>query len=250
MKTVDPKDRLEGDWEPSQIPDLRPDLPAVEPPKLRVLPPEAPSLCAQGPCIHYHEVAYEMDAQRPLDHSEASSKSHRMRTCYPSSGIEMPLDAPVFDCNLWQPHPPRMEDQREAVRLRYMASDAGKAYVAELEVWKLDQERIRKEEADIASIDIVALGVIGELLVDMDAEDKLEVRVRGRLDIVAHISAPPPDLDHDGLAALGQQWTDTLCSSFGPGEYQIRHIRPNGVIKAIKHLAIEPTHEPSQENPE
>ena len=249
MNTVDPKDRLEGDWEPSQIPDLRPDAPAVEPPKLRVLPPEPPSLCAQGPCVHYHEVSYEMDAQKPLDHSEASSKSHRMRTCYPSSGIEMPLDAAVFECNLWLPSPPKHEDQRETQRLRYMQSGAGEAYRADLEAWNLEQERIRKEESELASVDATELDMIEELRATMDGDDVLQVRRKGEPDLLCSISKG------DVFMTVAYLTAALLGSNSGPGDYQIRHVRKkSGMIAAIKILTIESDPlappAPEQETPE
>lgn len=239
MKTIDPKDRLEGDWEPSDVPDLRPDAPAVAPPTLRVLPRAAPSLCQQGPCRNYHEVVLELDAQQPLDHSDASSKGHRVRTCYPSSGIEMPLDAPVFECNRWDP------DEGFALELRrdaFMRTEAGITYTADLDAWKGDQERIRKEENELAKVDVTELDTIGELRATMEDGDDLELRRRGETDLLLTLQKREPDdsefASFVGGGTKGTGNDELVGKVFGHGEYQIRHIRKKRII-AIKNLVIE-----------
>jgi hypothetical protein len=246
MKTVDPKDRLVGDWEPSQLPDLRPDAPSTSPPRmgeLELAPPEAPSLCAQGPCAHYHELVYELDANQPLDQSETTTKTHRVRTCYPSSGVEMPLDAPVFECNLWDPVIPA---DRLARGDAYLQTDVGKAYLTELTVWKLEQERIRKEEAEFAAQPMAELSVLEELKGEMEPFDRLELLT------VSHDGGMPRyTWNHPSIAVEAAQvttaWT-LFVAGVPPGKYKARLMRQHNpkdktdpwVFVSIRTLTIDP----------
>lgn len=97
-------DHLFDDFEPAPLPPIagdptKPFDPATTQP-LRRLPI---SICTLGPCVRYHELVAQVDAQAPLDGSGAPVHIHKIRTCYPHTGIEMQLTAPVRECNRWHP---------------------------------------------------------------------------------------------------------------------------------------------------
>lgn len=160
MKTIDPQERLSDGWEPAPGPPLGPDLSLPPSPKLPILGPEAPTLCRQGPCIHYHELQTQLDAAKPIDGSAAAEFRHTIRTCYPHSGIEMPLDeTPVFQCNLWLPADATVEGRRRTkAATDYLLSEPGKQYQAELAEWEAGQRRLRDESAAVQ--DTVVVDVI------------------------------------------------------------------------------------------
>jgi len=105
-KTRDPKNVFAEGWEPSSAQPIGPGGAVAPTPKL--LPViEPPTLCAQGPCRHYHELVTLANYQGPRDGSLVEYRSV-IKTCYPHPGIEMPLnDVPVFECSRWHPEPER-----------------------------------------------------------------------------------------------------------------------------------------------
>lgn len=105
MSPVDTRDALEAGFVPSELPPKAADgglelTPA--PVRLPIVQPI--SLCELGPCRRLHVMEQKIDAQAPLDGTEAPIATMTIRTCYPSAGIEYDLTGePIKACNRWDP---------------------------------------------------------------------------------------------------------------------------------------------------
>ncbi len=115
MSPISSNDALEAGFVPAGLPPRAQDgglelTPA--PVSLPVIQPM--TLCELGPCRHHHRLVQKIDAQAPLDGSEAPIVTAVIRTCYPSPGIEYDLTGePIKECSLWSP---MSEDEAIAVR--------------------------------------------------------------------------------------------------------------------------------------
>jgi hypothetical protein len=114
-------ERLTTQFTPSQMPPLAPDGGLLlEPAAIDPLSAGEESLCAVGPCRHFHELVLSIDAQEPLG-EETGERRHRntVRTCYPSPGIEADLgEETVYECNRWDPESDYDVDERRLRRER------------------------------------------------------------------------------------------------------------------------------------
>lgn len=71
-----------------------------------------------------------MDAERPMDGSDAPASSQITRACYPAPGIEVELgEMPILQCSHWDPRP---NESRDLGRQRYLASDAGSKFAEDV----------------------------------------------------------------------------------------------------------------------
>ena len=126
MKTVDPHAELHEGFQPAPNPAIGQDGGAVLPAR-RSSPHPRPSLCRAGPCVHYHRLVVQVEAENPravlvpirLPHGTPGAErtvggtlyqapavfhTETHHYCYPGSGIEMPLgELPVVECNLHEP---------------------------------------------------------------------------------------------------------------------------------------------------
>lgn len=115
MSGSSPTDRLFDGFTPSQVPPTAPDGGLELEPAPRELRRAPISICELGPCKRLHVIAAKIDAQEPIDGSKIRIPVLVSRTCYPSPGIEFPLDAPVKECSLWEPlldHERRVQGKR------------------------------------------------------------------------------------------------------------------------------------------
>lgn len=142
MRTNKTQDDFIEDYEPGPMPPMTAETAAAE----RRVTPLPPRLCEAGPCVHYHRFDIQLDAEGPR--AESISPGGQMsglapkqpfyvrvhHFCYPTVGVETDLGGlPVLKCNLWQPITD--ETVLERARSRFLESDAGKAYTAELAAW-------------------------------------------------------------------------------------------------------------------
>lgn len=239
---TDPQDRLSDGWEPSRLPPIAPDGRGPPPPKLRVLAPEPPTLCRQGPCRHYHEMQILLDTAKPLDGSDSPDRRYTVRTCYPAYGREIDLnDTPVFECNLWDPIDSTfgpygvLADRRK----QYQASKAGQQYRSALNQWLAEQKAKRElEDAELeAQADAPATDELDKICSEMLPGDRLEARRtsdKGPLGLVEAFAAQP-DLSKNVRLTLRRD------SLYGAGDYQFRIVRPtsNGdAVVAIRTVTI------------
>jgi hypothetical protein len=173
-------------WEPRPVPGRTLDEP-MPPPTLKVLGPEPPSLCRQGPCSHYHELSVRLDASTPMDGSSDVMHTQLTRSCYPTSGIQIELDdTPVFACSRWSPDTTR-QYQIDAMQRDYNLSNAGVKYYRELSEWKADQARIAAEVKTYAELKIETKTVLELLASQMDVGDELQIRLRATGDVMSSV---------------------------------------------------------------
>lgn len=102
MRTIDPQQALTDAFEPGPFPAMGADgAPVLSP--IADLGVDAPSLCAVGPCRHFHRFETRMDAADAMDGTRRFHvKAHRY--CFPSPGIEADLGGePVLACSSWVP---------------------------------------------------------------------------------------------------------------------------------------------------
>lgn len=121
-------------------------IPAGPPTRLPVIQP--PSLCEAGPCRNYHRVTSVMDAE---DGGHALAV-HRQtsRACYPTPGIEVELgETPVLTCSRWEPD--SEQARLDSIRIGFMKSADGKAFVEKMQAFEDDQARL-DDEADLPPI--------------------------------------------------------------------------------------------------
>ncbi len=160
MKHVDVRDDLADGFEIAALPPPGPDggldLPARRPD--RRIPP---SLCAAGPCKHYHRMVTQLDAQPPvalparrarelgvLPNAPPGFSSEVHHYCYPTSGVETNLGSvPVIECSLYEPLHCTERERVESARRNFLATPAGQAYTAEIELWRSTLAADRKAEA-------------------------------------------------------------------------------------------------------
>lgn len=125
MKTLAPRDSLQDGFDLTDGPPVGPDgMPAPLPQASRT--PPYPTLCAAGPCRHYHRLEIQVEAQDPkgvmhaVQVPDGTPRTERVtggtlyrplpvfhtavhHYCYPDVGIENVLDAPVVSCNRHEP---------------------------------------------------------------------------------------------------------------------------------------------------
>lgn len=133
MSGKSPTDRLFDGFTPSAPPPAAADGgPQLEPAPTEPLPPRPISICELGPCSRYHELAARLDAQEPLDGSKQRLPVLITRTCYPSPGIEMAIEAPVKSCSIWDPltSSENYERQQKQTTFRQLNPDAWRAHEA------------------------------------------------------------------------------------------------------------------------
>lgn len=183
MRSYDPSDPPSDDFEPAQLtisPDGGIDQTAQPGPVMR--PP--PRLCEQGPCVNYHRFTIPFDAEVAKAASiepggklvgkapPEPSLGETHHYCYPTPGIEFPLAAPVIRCNRWDPKDTTAISLVELRRNKFMASDAGKAYDADLAAWQTERDKVAEA--------IVSSDEVGELAawitMFMRDGDQLEIR--------------------------------------------------------------------------
>ena len=153
--------------------------------------PPRPSLCAAGPCRHYHRLEIQLEAEDPKAQRipvrlpvirpgmavtpDGKETVYRAPTvyytavehyCYPEIGIEMPLGAtPVVDCNRWDPQWGGSLDTLPKRRDQFWDSAEGRKHLEALEAWT----RARELEA-AAALEAERLIAEAEALRIADAE--------------------------------------------------------------------------------
>lgn len=189
MRSKELQDELQAGFEPTQLPAPAPDGTLALPPMRKSLP-QAPKLCAQGPCVHYHRLTVQLDAEEARAARVASGDKHHGRLvgapsesfhtathhyCYPESGIEADLGAlPVLECNRWLPmddidrgllgltvpRGPAFGPFRNDAITRFFATERGAMYQRELAAW---QKALEAEEAAQRAADQEAARIVAEL---------------------------------------------------------------------------------------
>ena len=140
--------------------------------------PPPPSLCAQGPCAHYHKFTTQLDAEgaRAAGVVPGGSQHGRLigagsevfhteshHYCYPSPGVSNTLGAlPVMDCSLWSPIDGATDAAIHERRRMFLVSGDGSLYRATLARWHHDR---KVDDAAQAAAEAAAARVIA----DMDA---------------------------------------------------------------------------------
>lgn len=112
--------------------------------------PDPPSLCAAGPCKHYHRFRTQLEAQPPLalpakrarelEVLPAAAPGFHAEThhyCYPTPGVEMNLGAtPVLECSLYEPVHAVERKRLEAARHNFLVTPQGRQFEGELAAWR------------------------------------------------------------------------------------------------------------------
>lgn len=175
MRSKELQDELQAGFEPATLPAPAPDGTLALPPMRRQLP-QAPRLCAQGPCVHYHRLTIQLDAESAQAAAVAGDAVHHGRLvgapsesfhtathhyCYPEKGIEADLGPlSVLECNRWWPQSRSLAGQgsREVAVDEFKASEPGKQYQHELNAWKaaLEAEQTAQREAEVEAQRLVA----------------------------------------------------------------------------------------------
>lgn len=171
MKTQDPHSELQDGFELAPPPPIGPDGAPLIPPQHADAPPR-PSLCHAGPCVHYHRLVTQVDAENPravrlpialpvgTPGAEQTQQGSVYRApvafhvevhhyCYPDVGIEMPLGSlPVVECNRWHPSHSGVGDAayRQEARERFGASLEGREYRDKVTAWE-DARAVEAAEA-------------------------------------------------------------------------------------------------------
>ena len=117
--------------------------------------PQAPRICEQGPCIHYHRLETQMDVAAPQDGTAAGLFTQVHHACYPDTGIEIELgDTPVLECNRWEPMTPALKTKLKRATKQHFKTKDGKQFLKELWVWvnakAQQQSEIEKAAAEEA----------------------------------------------------------------------------------------------------
>ena len=148
MRSRDVRDNLTEDFEPATFA-TGPE--GAIPPPTKTPRPAPPSLCEQGPCVHYHAFTLPFDAETPRgaavepggkvtgDPGPARDYVEHHRYCYPTAGVEMNLAGlPVLRCNRWDPLDRDVGSEAAANirRKEYSRSLAGETYARELAAWE------------------------------------------------------------------------------------------------------------------
>lgn len=147
MKRITPDERLTEGWDPSPSPVMGPGGQIIMPRVRRLAVIDPPSLCAQGPCVHYHELDVLVDAAEDLDGSGVGRDHHQIiKACYPTPGIEIDLNGtPVFECGFWEPLSPSVLTRKQTNRIKFAKSQPGKDYAKAIKAWRAEQKRIEDE---------------------------------------------------------------------------------------------------------
>lgn len=173
MKSKDVQDDLAGNFEVSPLPPIGPDGAPVLSPQRPMLAPR-PRICEAGPCVHYHRLEVEVEAQDPMSmkvpirlpvlpsgaaavpdgtlyQPPPSIHTQLIHTCYPSSGIEIDLGpAPVYNCNRWMPMTVAdRTSERMLHRAEWMTSAEGREYTEAVRQW--EQARAEEQRVDAAT---------------------------------------------------------------------------------------------------
>lgn len=173
MKTKDVQDDLAGNFEVSPLPPIGPEgAPVLSPQRPMRLP--RPRLCEAGPCVHYHRLEVEVEAQDPMPmkvpvrlpvlpagatvvadgtlyQPPPAVHTQLIHTCYPSSGIEIDLGpAPIYNCNRWTPMTAAERSSEAALRrTEWLLSAEGREYTEAVRRW--EDARARETHADAAT---------------------------------------------------------------------------------------------------
>lgn len=149
LATISASTHIQDGFIASDLPPPAPDGgPVLPPPRLPVV--GGVSLCMQGPCRHLHVFSQNAEAEQPLDGSglvrprldangepivkrwdedgspvyetEPWTPREVIRQCYPALGVVLELsnDAPIRDCNRWDPEDPAEPNDRDVRRARYL----------------------------------------------------------------------------------------------------------------------------------
>lgn len=208
------EDPIEG-FDVNDLPPMGPDGLAVPPQRAQVDPP--PRLCEQGPCVHYHRFAIQLDVEAGLREADGSPAKQPFHVrvhhyCYPNSGVETELGAlPVLECNRWQPMGSGEMAHEEGMRADYLASPDGQEYTRKLEEWKA--ARAAEAEGDE---DNVATWIA------------MNLRDGGEL-IASHTPTGPGPINHwhiEADTARAFVTRDYLKNTYGTGVYELVILPP------------------------
>lgn len=146
MRSIDVAEDLQDGIEAAAMPPMAPDGgPVLNAARPIADPP--PRLCEAGPCVHYHRLVTQLDAQNPRAERVNGQVVVHARVfhvtthhyCYPDVGIESNLGAlPVLECNRWVP-----------VRRLFRRAAVRRAYDHELGAWHEAREREAAEAKEL-----------------------------------------------------------------------------------------------------
>jgi hypothetical protein len=111
MRSTDVRDDLQDGIDAAPLPPQAPDG-GLELTRAEPIEAAPPRLCEAGPCVHYHRLEVQMDAQNPMAERRDGVLIKHARVfhttihhyCYPDVGIETNLGSlPVLACNRWVP---------------------------------------------------------------------------------------------------------------------------------------------------
>jgi len=246
---IDPSDRLSDGWEPAPLPARTPDDPMPSSPKMPAPSVAPPTLCELGPCAHYHKAVLRFDAATPMDGSASVTHTQNLRSCYPTAGISIELeDSPVFECSRWAPIDNVFKIRLEGLRNAALRSADGDQYKRELAEWRADQQRIRDEIAQFSETPHPELGKLASVIAEMESGDRLELRPKGKLRLLATLTWGNIKLGNKG--DLGEPFGDDLAgevlnnlvtftdeglaAAFVPGDYQLRVVNSRAQIVSTR----------------
>lgn len=251
MRSSDSSDPPSDDFEPAKLmigPDGGVDQTAQPGPVIR--PP--PRLCEQGPCVNYHRFAVPFDAEVAKAASiEPGGKMHGQAPtepvhvevhhyCYPTPGIEFPLEAPVVQCNRWEPRGPSDNSLVELRRTKFMESSAGKAYTADLAAWEAERRASASRAWSAVEVDSSDGELAAWITMHVRDGDEVEI-VHDENGLVGEESVHV----HDEVARLTAEraregLTEGYMDTFGPGSYRVWINRPtNGALERVAFKDIE-----------
>lgn len=250
---IDPSDRLSDGWEPAPLPARTPNDPLPPSPSLPAPSVAPPTLCELGPCAHYHKAVLRFDAATPMDGSASVTHTQNLRSCYPTAGISIELeDSPVFECSRWAPIDLAFKTRLEQLRQAALQSADGEQYQRELAEWRADQQRIRDEIAKYSETPRPELGQLAGMIAEMESGDRLELRPKGAVRILADLTwqdvqagnkgtvgAPDSnDLMHPFTESLVAFTDEGFAAVFVPGDYQLRIVNSRGQIVSTRIYTI------------
>ncbi len=201
------------DFDAGDLPPMGPDGLMTEPQRAQVEPP--PRLCEQGPCVHYHRFAIQLDVEAGLREPDGSPAKQPFHVrvhhyCYPTSGVETELGAlPVLECNRWEPAVARF-DIIGRIRENYIQSPAGQEYLRKLDEWKA----ARAAELESGADDLATW-------IAMNMRDGGELRIEITRD---GLSAGYSVVDDDTARAFVTR--DYMKSNYGIGGYALVILPP------------------------
>jgi|SRR6185295_9316073 len=196
MRKTDPPGQLQNGFELSPAPPIGPDgAPIMTNPRAPL--PARPRLCEAGPCVHYHCLEIQVDAEDPrsrkvpvrlpvlgpgmeavpdgtLYRAPAVFHTATEHYCYPDLGIEMALGpTPVVQCNRWVPKYTDHNGHELVLRTtlqqqEFWTSPQGQQYASAVEAWETARER-EAREAEQAEQEIAEALAAQEELAHIDA---------------------------------------------------------------------------------